>query len=228
MSTQEINEELVCQLDKYPQLLACHTVVLEHQPSKNPKMKNLSNMLYSYFVIRGIVDAQPKVMRKILFISPRNKLSIYDGPDIKCNLKGQYARNKFYGKHYCEWLIRMDHPRLDYFQSHRKKDDLADCFLQGAWYLLSKSGDIPKEVNLTAVYDQNRLRYAQVKSRRPTSKQIAQGKYSLNTIKYYVKNMGLETQEKLLGFVQEDPNFGKSLEFYFGSVLEFMRCVTLI
>ena len=101
MTTQEINEELVKTLDRFPDLLKCQTIVLEHQPSKNPRMKNLSNVLYSYFVIRGIVDRPGGPLQKILFISPRNKLSIYDGPDIPCHLKGSYARNKFYGKKYC-------------------------------------------------------------------------------------------------------------------------------
>ena len=67
MTTQEINEILVKTLDQFPTLLKCQTIVLQHQPSKNPKMKNLSNMLYSYFVIRGIVDRPEGHLKKILF-----------------------------------------------------------------------------------------------------------------------------------------------------------------
>ena len=141
VSIQDLNESLIYKLDKIPQLLECETILLEHQPSKNPKMKNLSNMLYSYFVIRGIVDRRandlPEV-NNIKFISPKNKLLIYDGPFIPCNLKGKYSRNKFYGKAYCKYLIRFNQERLDFFDKFPKKDDLADCFLQGAWYLLPK------------------------------------------------------------------------------------------
>jgi hypothetical protein len=29
--------------------------------------------------------------------------------------------------------------KLDYFNAHKKKDDLADSFLQGIWYLKNKN-----------------------------------------------------------------------------------------
>jgi len=130
-------------------------VIFESQPKINPKMKNLSMMLFNYFVIRYMVEKQK--MRDVKFISSKNKLKVYDGPYIECELKNQYTRNKFYGKEYCQYLIRNDPERLRFFKTFRKKDDLADCFLQGAWYVMSsykpparKTREILPKIKITA------------------------------------------------------------------------------
>ena len=84
--------------------------------------------MFKYF--RGIYK-----VKKVIFVNPRNKLEVYDGPYVQCNLKGQYARNKFYGKVYCRYIIRNQPSDIKLFESHKKKDDLADSFLQGVWFL---------------------------------------------------------------------------------------------
>lgn len=140
ISNQELNTLLVKSLDQHQNLLDCDEVVLEHQPSKNPKMKNLSFMLYSYFIIRGFIDKPSTRCKQINFrqINSVKKLSLYDGPHVQCKLKDKYSRNKFYSKAYCEYMIKKsnnDPKWLVYYNSCKKKDDLADCYLQGAWYL---------------------------------------------------------------------------------------------
>jgi len=114
-------------------------IVIESQPSKNPKMKNFSMILLNYFIIRYIVEKpeHEQTLQDVKFINSRNKLTVYDGEYVDCKLKGQYARNKFYGKVYCQHLIRHNVERLDFLKSFKKKDDLCDSFLQGAWYLLN-------------------------------------------------------------------------------------------
>lgn len=137
VSNQELNLALVKELNKMPFLLDCDEIVLEHQPSKNPRMKNLSFMIYSYFTIRGFVDFPKCKLKVIQFrqINSDKKLSLYDGPPITCILKRPYDQNKFYSKHYCEYLNKDDKKWSDFYNSHKKQDDLADCFLQGAYYL---------------------------------------------------------------------------------------------
>lgn len=130
-------------------------VILESQPSKNPKMKNLSMMLLNYFIIRYMAEKSDHE-RKLIdakFVSSRGKLTIYDGPYVECKLKDQHARNKFYGKIYCQYLIRNNPEKLAFLREFRKKDDLCDSFLQGAWYLLNgykqcDYPDSPKKITL--------------------------------------------------------------------------------
>jgi hypothetical protein len=113
-------------------------IIFETQPRFNPKMKNFSMMLFNYFIIRYVAEkpAHLQTVENIKFISSKNKLSVYDGPYVECKLKNQYSRNKFYGKVYCRYIIRSNNERVAFFDRFKKKDDLADCFLQGAWHLM--------------------------------------------------------------------------------------------
>ena len=135
----EIATQLVRKLDTID-FGECDAIIIEQQPSKNPSMTHVSMMLMNYFVIRYIVERQTKI-KSVDFINSTNKLKVYDGPYIECNLKTQYSRNKFYGKEFCRYLIQHDSPNLEFFNSHKKRDDLSDCFLQGAWYLISNYKD---------------------------------------------------------------------------------------
>lgn len=156
IGNHELNTLMVTKLDEFPKLLNCDEVMLEHQPSKNPRMKNLSFMLYSYFIIRGFVDKPNSRCKKISHkqINAVKKLSLYDGPEVKCNLKNSYDRNKFFSKEYCRYMISKSAKKkwLDFYDSCKKKDDLADCYLQGAWYLTQRfkpSGIVKKRQSTT-------------------------------------------------------------------------------
>ena len=101
--------------------------VLENQPCyMNPKMKSVQMMLFTYLIMNHIPTVK--------MFSPRNKLNIYDGPEIQCNLKSKYSRTKFLGIQYCKYMIRNTIV-TDFFEKQKKKDDLADSFLQGVLYL---------------------------------------------------------------------------------------------
>ena len=53
---------------------------------KNPTMKSIQMIVYSYFYIRGIVDNKSTILKDIVFISAGNKLKVYDGPKIEINV----------------------------------------------------------------------------------------------------------------------------------------------
>jgi hypothetical protein len=80
-------ENIPRKLQEKPQLLRVDYVVIENQPSlKNPKMKSIQMILYSYFLILGkIVGTEnpgASFIQNIDFCSASNKLKIYDGPEI--------------------------------------------------------------------------------------------------------------------------------------------------
>ena len=82
-----IFENIPRKLHEIPQLLNVDYVVIENQPSlKNPQMKSIQMILYSYFLILGKVigngDNSTSYINSIDFCSASNKLKIYDGPPI--------------------------------------------------------------------------------------------------------------------------------------------------
>ena len=53
----------------------------------------------------------------------------------------KYSDRKKLGISKCLEIIGSDHrflEKLEYFNSHNKKDDLADSFLQGLWFINNK------------------------------------------------------------------------------------------
>ena len=79
MTTDDLKFHLVKCLDERKEYLLTNVdmVLIENQPTfKNPTMKAISDTLYTWFMIRGIVDAtlNNSSIKKIKFISPSNKL----------------------------------------------------------------------------------------------------------------------------------------------------------
>jgi len=127
-------------------------VIIENQisPIAN-RMKTIQGMISQYFIMKGNVN-------HIEFISSANKLK-----DFTCNSSNSivglekekkekekekekkkpldYKDRKKAGIEKCLQLLNENplfQPHFDHFQKHKKKDDLADCFLQGYWYLSEK------------------------------------------------------------------------------------------
>ena len=131
---------LVCEkLLEHPCLFEAEYVLIELQPKINAKMKNLSNMLYTCFVLKGIVEKEQPITKKVLFISAKHKLKPYSGPFIDTtHLKGKYARTKYTGRKQCEYYLNTIASlqcQTEFFQKHKKQDDLADSFLQALWFI---------------------------------------------------------------------------------------------
>ena len=140
-----IFENIPKKLDLY-NLLDVDVVLLENQPClKNPTMKTIQIIIYTYFVINGL-HKENSPISKILFISAKNKLSFYDGPPIECNLKSKYSQTKYLGKEYTKYYLKDNQEKLDFFNSHKKKDDLSDSYLQGMSYF---ECELKKKANKT-------------------------------------------------------------------------------
>ena len=117
--------------------LSIDAVVIENQIGPLAgRMKMLQGMIAQYFIMKNI--------EKIEFISATNKLKLFK--NIKNNeneiSENSYKLRKQQGQRICNSLISF-YPSLQSwnqeFVKHLKKDDLADCFLQGYYYMYSNS-----------------------------------------------------------------------------------------
>ena len=109
-------------------------IIIENQisPIAN-RMKTVQGLITQYFIMRENYE-------HIEFISAINKLK--EANQEKANkLENSYNNRKKMGIAKClEHLTNKPifHPMLDYFNHHTKKDDLADSFLQGLWFIANK------------------------------------------------------------------------------------------
>ena len=134
-----LGQNIVRELNKYPDFLKVNTILIENQPAlKNPTMKSIQMILYSYFLINGVTNIDSPI-KDIEMINARNKLKAYKGDSIECKIKDKYKRNKFLAIQYCNSMInnncKIDQKFRDKFESSKKKDDLSDCYLQGIYWL---------------------------------------------------------------------------------------------
>lgn len=143
----ELNYDLIKTLESYKQFLDVDIVIIENQPTlKNPKMKAISSALYNYFLIRGIFDKKinKSTITSIKFISPSNKLKIASDGDTQrlIKLKGEEAKTykltKALSIKYCKEFLKNFTNWSTFFENQKKKDDLADSFLQGIYYYNEK------------------------------------------------------------------------------------------
>ena len=111
-------------------------VLIENQPAlKNPVMKSIQMIIYTFFVIEGIMNKE-SLIENIHMVNARNKLKVYKGPKIECNKKGKYAQNKFLSVEYTKKMIENEENNFkNTFNLSKKKDDLADAYLQGIYWI---------------------------------------------------------------------------------------------
>ena len=117
-------------------LSTIHIVLLENQPAlKNPTMKSIQMIVYSFFMMKGVLeDTNP--IEEIHMVNARNKLKVYKGPPVECSIKDKYRRNKFLSVEYTKQMIQSDEEQFqEQFTGSKKKDDLADAYLQGIYWI---------------------------------------------------------------------------------------------
>ena len=138
MKSKKIPKQKNPMLDEHPIFLTVDQVLVENQPAlKNPTMKSVQMLVYSYFLIKGVtVTTSPTTC--IEMINARNKLKAYKGEPIPCDIKDRYKRTKWLGIQYCEKMIseneQIDECYKTLFKCS-KRDDLADAYLQGMYWL---------------------------------------------------------------------------------------------
>jgi hypothetical protein len=140
-----------------------HHVIIENQisPIAN-RMKTIQGMIAQYFIMNQSAE-------NIEFISASNKLksSVHEKAQVSediietnsnnanantndnsKNNKTKYGERKKMGITKCLEVLNNDaimtNNMGDHFKTHAKKDDLADSFLQGLWYIQNKLKLIPQ------------------------------------------------------------------------------------
>lgn len=174
-------ENIPRKLNEIDFLLDVDYVVIENQPSlKNPKMKSIQMIVYSYFLMYGkILNFSEKKIKQVDFCNASNKLKVYKGPKIsledlkkkkksvdnsssikdylenennqenneviviepeKKSNKLSYTDKKKMAIMHVKYFLneKDDQENLEYFLNHKKKDDLADSYLQSLFYLENK------------------------------------------------------------------------------------------
>jgi hypothetical protein len=94
------------------------------------RMKTIQGMIVQYFIMSNLN------VEHIEFISASNKLKDCDIKD-----KEKYSDRKKLGIAKCLGILTIDfrfNEHINYFNGHKKKDDLSDSFLQGLWFINNK------------------------------------------------------------------------------------------
>lgn len=118
-------------------------VLIENQPAlKNPTMKSIQMMIYTYFILKGVMN-ESSTIEEVFMVNARNKLKVYKGPLVICpyndDKKDRYKKNKFLSIKYTEHMIKDEENNFkELFNNSKKKDDLADAYLQGIYWIEKK------------------------------------------------------------------------------------------
>ena len=119
-------------------LLNVDEIIIENQPVlKNPTMKTIQILLYSYFVMNGILKEKVK---NINFFSASKKLEAFDDVGNKIfntlsHITNQYQINKKLSVLYTNEMVKNDIKWFKFFNTHSKKDDLADAYLTNCYFI---------------------------------------------------------------------------------------------
>lgn len=186
LSDDGLFESLFKYIQTKPWVLECDTVLIEKQPDRNKKMKSVENFLHSYFIFNH---------KKVIIYDARHKI-----PDIAGAGKKRYRQRKNASIDRCREFVKAENAHLlSFFNSHDKKDDLADTVMQALSYTPAPVSE--KRKKLTA--------------RKPTSHQ-EDTHYSKANLAWLYKNDKYKTNKR----------FEKDLKRYYTCIDELISEMT--
>ncbi len=197
--------DLIRKMDERPDVLDVDLVLLEWQPKMNPKMKVMAEAVRGYLICRGLVDKEKNF--KMKNYSAKHKLKCYEGtmpeelvasPEMladktRSGLNKMYRLRKKQSIYHCTMIINntQEESIKKIFEKEKKKDDLADSFLQALSYIM---------------YEHNKKGTGPIIQRKPTKKQQRYKKYSKNNLKFmlmeFLSSLG---KERPLDKFEESP-----------------------
>jgi hypothetical protein len=178
---------MVRHLNEKPWILGARTVIIEKQPDRNRGMKAIENLLHAYFLIK---DGE----RQVVIWDARHKI-----PDVAGAGKARYAQRKKASIERARKFIDGTQTNKDwvqFFDSHKKKDDLADTVMQALSFIDKRPvQDEPAAPKVS-------------KPRKPTDNQI-RTKYSKANLAWLFKTGA-----------KQDARFKKDLARYYRNIEE--------
>ena len=210
---------VVKELDKYPHMLDVEQVVIEKQPAKNNKMRIMEHLLTSYYVIKGI-NSETSSIKKVKVYSAKFKL----GSSTFKGIRNYSARKKLAITRCQEFLNRSEQKEefVQKFKNSKKKDDLADSFLQGLSFLDSKLFIEIQKMDLDSV--------CSISARKPTKIQEKKG-YSKANIKWFLLSMKFDTERHLLEQIEQNQKLSSAIKFWYpkqGIEQTFRECSIIL
>ena len=182
---------LVRHLNERPWILESKTVLIEKQPDRNRSMKSVENLLHTYLLVKD-----PN--REVIIYDARHKI-----PDVAGAGKARYAQRKKTSIERARKFLtdtQVNNDWIAHFDSHKKKDDLADTVMQA----LSFIERVPHTESKTKAVKK-------VNPRKPTENQ-ARTKYSKANLAWLVKTGA-----------KQDARFNKDLARYYRSIDELKK-----
>jgi hypothetical protein len=139
----EIGRNMKIKLDGIQEFKGITHVIIENQFSTvASRMKCIQGMLAQYFIMK---ECENKI--QIEFISSANKLKLWKNKDTtkekeNTKINAGYKEHKKDAVFYCKEIMKKNEEMFQNWKGvldTKKKDDLADCFLMGIWYMYAKS-----------------------------------------------------------------------------------------
>ena len=175
-------------IDERAWVLTATVVLIEKQPDRNRRMKQVENFLHAYCVIKN----------------PSAETIIYDArhkiPDVSGAGKSQYKKRKETSIKRCHEFITtgpVNEHWVEEFNRSKKKDDLADTVMQGLSFLNRRVITAPAKARAT-----------KITARRPTEHQ-RETKYSKSNLVWLYRE-GLHTTDKR--FTKDLKRYWKTLD----------------
>ncbi len=152
ISLTDIGKKLYGKLNNINGLTTTETILLENQPVlKNPTMKSVQMLLYSYFIMNGIMRDNPTMYIKCYAANKKNSivnlLAEGEQKEISSMLsatKGtEYAKRKKETVYITKMLLnQLDNENVfkRKFLNEKKQDDMADSLLMTLFYLHTNKG----------------------------------------------------------------------------------------